>query len=97
MEKPRQGTLTGIIETCVDSGILYSEFLRECRKTFITTVLLRHKLNQCKAAIELGMHRNTLSRTIAELKIDLAALRSPKRKTVQRSAEPGPLSAAMAG
>ena len=49
-------------------GILYSEAVREFKKRFILTVLQENRGNQCKTARQLGMHRNTLSRTIAELK-----------------------------
>ena len=55
------------------SNILYSEGVREFKKRFILTVLQENKGNQCRAARELGMHRNTLSRTITELKIDFAS------------------------
>ena len=57
------------------SNILYSEGVREFKKRFILTVLQENKGNQCRAARELGMHRNTLSRTISELKIDVRQLR----------------------
>jgi Fis family transcriptional regulator len=35
-----------------------------------------HRGNQCKAAEELGMHRNTLSRVMAELGLSLAEVRA---------------------
>jgi DNA-binding NtrC family response regulator len=57
-------------------GITYNEAVREFKKRFILEVLARHKGNQCKAAGELGMHRNTLSRTIAELDLDPAQIRN---------------------
>jgi DNA-binding NtrC family response regulator len=57
------------------SGITYAEGLREFKKRFILEVLARHRGNQCKAARELGMHRNTLSRTIAELELNPAQIR----------------------
>ena len=57
------------------SKILYSEAVREFKKRFILAVLQENKGNQCRAARELGMHRNTLSRTLAELDIDLRLLR----------------------
>ena len=57
------------------SNILYSEAVREFKKRFILAVLAENKGNQCRAARELGMHRNTLSRTLAELQIDLQPLR----------------------
>ena len=46
-------------------GITYTEAVREFKRRFLLEVLAHHKGNQCKAAKELGMHRNTLSRTIA--------------------------------
>jgi len=57
-------------------GITYNEAVREFKKRYILEVLARHKGNQCKAAGELGMHRNTLSRTIAELNLDPAQIRN---------------------
>ncbi len=69
------------------SGILYSEAVREFKKRFILTVLQENNGNQCKTARELGMHRNTLSRTINELKLDLRAVRDISRRP-PRSARP---------
>lgn len=81
---PLKGVLTGIVANCIVSGITYRQFVEAGRKEFIVQVLVRNNINQCKAARELEMHRNTLSRTIRELKIDLASLRTPK-KQVQRA------------
>ena len=61
------------------SGITYAEGICEFKKRFLLTVLQDCKGNQCKAARQLGMHRNTLSRTIAELKLDVKAVRTGKR------------------
>jgi DNA-binding NtrC family response regulator len=69
------------------SNILFSEAVREFKKRFILTVLQENKGNQCRAARELGMHRNTLSRTIAELRIDVRQLRDGVKRPV-RSARP---------
>jgi Fis family transcriptional regulator, factor for inversion stimulation protein len=57
------------------SGILYAEAVREFKKVFIANVLEQNKNNQCKAAKQLGMHRNTLSRTMAELELDVRPVR----------------------
>ena len=57
-------------------GITYMEAVREFKKRFILEVLAHHRGNQCKAARELGMHRNTLSRTITELDLDPAQIRN---------------------
>ena len=78
------------------SGILYSEAVREFKKKFILTVLEENQGNQCRAARELGMHRNTLSRTIAELKLDLHAVRSGVRRP-PRSTRPRAGHAAVVG
>jgi len=69
------------------SKILYSEAVREFKKRFILAVLEENKGNQCRAARELGMHRNTLSRTLAELEIDLRPLREGVKRP-SRSARP---------
>lgn len=69
------------------SNILYAEGVREFKKRFILTVLEENKGNQCRAARELGMHRNTLSRTINELRIDVRQLRDGEKRP-PRSARP---------
>lgn len=71
------------------SNILYSEAVREFKKRFILAVLNENNGNQCRAARELGMHRNTLSRTLAELKIDLRPIRDVAKRP-SRSARPLP-------
>lgn len=50
-------------------GERYPDAVVEFKKTFIGTVLASYNGNQCKAARALGMHRNTLRRTMEELKI----------------------------
>jgi Fis family transcriptional regulator, factor for inversion stimulation protein len=79
--------LEALILQMYKSNILYSEGVREFKKRFILTVLQENKGNQCRAARELGMHRNTLSRTIDELKIDIRQLRDGARRP-PRSARP---------
>jgi Fis family transcriptional regulator len=68
--------LEALILQMYKSNILYSEAVREFKKRFIITVLEENRGNQCKAARQLGMHRNTLSRTMQELKIDVRPLRA---------------------
>ena len=58
-----------------DGGILYSEAVREFKKSFLSHVLQQNRGNQSKAAKQLGMHRNTLSRTLTELDLDVRQLR----------------------
>jgi DNA-binding NtrC family response regulator len=72
--------LEALVSQMHKSGILYSEAVREFKKRFILAVLQENHGNQCKAARELGMHRNTLSRTIGELKLDMRAVRDNARR-----------------
>ncbi len=69
-------------------GMTYVDAVREFKKRFILEVLARHRGNQCKAAEELGMHRNTLSRTLTELGLDSAQIRQGMRRP-PRSVHPG--------
>jgi DNA-binding NtrC family response regulator len=57
-------------------GVSYDEAVREFKRRFLLQVLVNHRGNQCKAAEELGMHRNTLSRTLSELDMDTAQIRN---------------------
>ena len=61
-------------------GITYDEAVREFKRRFILEVLSGHRGNQCKASKELGVHRNTLSRILAELNIDPAQVRTGLRR-----------------
>ena len=68
--------MDGLITQMHSAGIPYTEAVRQFKKRYILEVLAQHKGNQCKAAEELGMHRNTLSRAMAELGLDLAEVRA---------------------
>jgi DNA-binding NtrC family response regulator len=62
------------------SGIRYEEAVREFKKQYLREVLVAHRGNQCKAAEELGMHRNTLSRSMAELGLELSEVRASLKR-----------------
>jgi len=68
--------LDGLITQMHSAGIPYTEAVRQFKKRYILEVLAQHKGNQCKAAEELGMHRNTLSGAMAELELSLAEVRA---------------------
>ena len=74
--------LDAVITQMHAAGISYSEAVRQFKKRYILEVLAHHRGNQCKAATELGMHRNTLSRTLAELHMDTAQIRKGMRRPV---------------
>lgn len=67
--------LDSLVSQMHAGGITYAEAVREFKKRFILEVLAQNRGNQCKAAKALGMHRNTLSRTIAELEINPTEIR----------------------
>jgi len=68
--------LDSLVTQMHSSGIRYEEAVREFKRHYLREVLIAHRGNQCKAAEELGMHRNTLSRTMAELGLSLAEVRA---------------------
>ena len=74
--------LDNLITQMHSAGIAYADAVRQFKKRYILEVLAHHKGNQCKAATELGMHRNTLSRTLAELEMDSAQIRKGMRRPV---------------
>jgi Fis family transcriptional regulator len=72
--------LDSLVTQMHSSGVPYAEAVRQFKRRYLLEVLAEHKGNQCKAAIALGMHRNTLSRTLTELDLDTAAIRSGMRR-----------------
>jgi DNA-binding NtrC family response regulator len=68
--------LDSLVTQMHSSGIRYDDAVREFKRQYLREVLITHRGNQCKAAEELGMHRNTLSRTMAELGLNLAEVRA---------------------
>ena len=65
------------------SGIPYEEAVREFKRQYLREVLIAHRGNQCKAAEELKMHRNTLSRAMAELGLELSEVRTGLKRPVR--------------
>jgi Fis family transcriptional regulator len=65
--------LDSLVEEMVTRGIRYPDAQREFEKRFITRVLSKADGNLCRAADLLGMHRNTLSRKIAEYRLRRSA------------------------
>lgn len=61
--------LDQLVADMVDKGIRYQDAEREFEKRFIARVLQQSDGNLCRAADTLGVHRNTLTRKIKELKI----------------------------
>jgi Fis family transcriptional regulator len=69
--------LESLIGQMVERGILFEEAVHEFEKRFIKRVLDRANGNQSRAARQLGIHRNTLSRKIGQYKLDQHPRRHP--------------------
>jgi Fis family transcriptional regulator len=65
-------------------GMRFEEAVREFRGAFIMTVLRESNGNQGRAAKKLGIHRNTLRRTIRSLQLNLLSVRPPSRRRAPR-------------
>lgn len=68
--------LDSLVTQMHSTGVSYEDAVRAFKRQYLYEVLLAHRGNQCKAADDLGMHRNTLSRTMAELGLVLADVRA---------------------
>jgi DNA-binding NtrC family response regulator len=79
--------LDSLVTQMHSSGIGYEDAVREFKRQYLREVLVAHRGNQCKAAEELGMHRNTLSRAMADLGLNLAEVRAGLKRPV-RSVRP---------
>ena len=69
--KDQAGTLKarleGIVEEMVERGILFTDATQAFEAHFIRTVLTRNGGNLSKAAEELRIHRNTLSKRVQQI------------------------------
>jgi DNA-binding NtrC family response regulator len=62
--------LDALIAQLVEHGISYEDAVGEFEKRFIRKALEKCNGNRSKAAHAMGIHRNTLSRKIADLGLD---------------------------
>ncbi len=82
--------LESVVLQMYRAGVRCSEAVREFQRAFILTVLKDQRGNQCEAAKKLGVHRNTLRRTIRDLEIDIGPTRAMGRRRPARSEVPMP-------
>ena len=59
-----------LVNQMIEHGILYTEAVSEFEKRFIKRMLEKNNGNHSKAAVALGIHRNTLSRKVEDLGLD---------------------------
>ena len=79
-----KGQLESIVDHMYRAGTQFDDALREFHKTFMLIALRQERGNQCKAAVKLGMHRNTLHRIISGFEIDVNAIRQAQRRFPRR-------------
>lgn len=77
-----------LIEAADRHLIRADELVREVNKRCLIYVLRKHGWNQCHAAEDLQMHRNTLGRQIQELEIVIP----PEAKVIYRNSRRKPVS-----
>lgn len=68
-------TLAQTAADMLDAGMTWWECLDEIRKAVLLEALTRSRGDQCKAARQLQMHRNTLGRQLDELDINVRPFR----------------------
>ena len=66
---PLNEQLERLVDEMVARGVCYEDARREFEKKFIANVLRKSDGNLCQAADLLGIHRNTLSRKMAEYRL----------------------------
>lgn len=62
--------LESLVTQMIEQGIVFTDALSEFEKRFIKKMLEKTNGNHSKAAVELGIHRNTLSRKVEDLGLD---------------------------
>jgi DNA-binding NtrC family response regulator len=68
--------LESLVTEMITKGILFTDAVSEFEKKFIKQILEKNNGNHSKAAVALGIHRNTLSRKVDELDLN----HRPKRR-----------------
>jgi DNA-binding NtrC family response regulator len=81
----------------VDRGILFEDAVREFEKHFILSVLRKTRGNLSKAAEELHIHRNTLSKRVEKYYQNGHMIGARRRKRSKKSAPVARAASAKAG
>ncbi len=68
--------LESLIRQMIEQEILFTDAVSEFEKKFIKQMLAMNNGNHSKAAVALGIHRNTLSRKVDDLGLN----HRPKRR-----------------
>ncbi|MEO8594685.1 MAG: helix-turn-helix domain-containing protein [Candidatus Solibacter sp.] len=72
----------GLVEHLLDGELFLQQAIEILEKSMIQSALLRNHGNQCAAAKQLGIHRNTLQRKMVAYQL---GGKSPRRKPIVRA------------
>lgn len=77
--------VTDLVNFARNGGISLDELKRLVSREYVTDALRDNRVNVCRTANEMGIHRNTLSRQIGELEIDMSHLKAERDRKLPRS------------
>ena len=77
----------GLVEHLLDGGLFLQQAIEILEKSMIQGALQNNQGNQCAAAKQLGIHRNTLQRKMVAYDVDGARTRA-RRKPMARAGHP---------
>lgn len=72
--------LATVVAQMRNDGLSYDAAVKEFEKQYLREVLMAHRGNQCKAAEELGHHRNTISRKMEALGLPMAEIKADVKR-----------------
>ncbi len=80
--------LEALIDEMLDGQIMLDEAVAEFEKLYIQKALARHKEHLSRTAATLGIHRNTLSKRVANYRTQERSLSAARTKTRPGSGKP---------
>lgn len=73
--------LEELIESALDQGVLWTEAFMTFEKLFITAALKRCDGRIIEASDLIGIHRNTMTKKIADYGINVSVLKRPRTRS----------------
>jgi DNA-binding NtrC family response regulator len=80
--------LEALIDEMLDGQIMLDEAVAEFEKLYIQKALARHKEHLSRTAATLGIHRNTLSKRVANYRTQERSLSAARTKGANGSGKP---------
>ena len=80
--------LEALIDEMLDGQIMLDEAVAEFEKLYIQKALARHKEHLSRTAATLGIHRNTLSKRVANYRTQERSLSAARTKAQASSGKP---------